>query len=171
MLIPCHPIGTKRVCFSSHLHHCNIPNPPIFHLPFLIASKTIGTGMEETSKVSTLFELLGWELFKTRQNKVCLCGSRGTCASVCLPAQKLVCTICHWDSALNSTSTGCSHLWFWYMLRALFFPPKEFLIGFIALSSGNGRKGDGWIHLSLEIAFTAYNASEAWQASPRQSCG
>lgn len=51
-----------------------------------------------------------------------------TCASVCLPVQKCVCTICHWDSALNTMSTGCSHLWFWYMLRALFFSQKNFLL-------------------------------------------
>lgn len=75
VLTPCHPTGTKRVCFSSHLHHCNSPNTTILHVPFLTASQTTGTGMEETSKAATLFEILCWELFKTRQNKACLCGS------------------------------------------------------------------------------------------------
>lgn len=45
---------------------------------------------------------------------------------------------------------------------SFFFPPKEILTGLISLSSGNGRKGGGWIRLSPEIAFMARKASEAW---------
>lgn len=162
MLTPCHPTGTKKVCFSSHLHHCNSPNTPIFHLPFLTSSQTIGTGMGEISKVSTLFELLGWELFKTRENKACLCGSMEHVCQ-CVPACTKVC-VHHLPLGFHSQHYEHRMLSPVVLVHAQgsFFFPKEFLIGFIALKTGNGRKGDGCIHLSLEIAFMAHNASEAW---------
>lgn len=90
VLTPCHPTGTKRNCFSSHLHHCNSSNTTIFHVPFLTASQAIGTGIVETSKVATLFELVCWELFKTIQNKVSLCGSMEPVCQ-CVPACTKVC--------------------------------------------------------------------------------
>lgn len=71
------------------------------------------------------------------------------CASVCMCTQDCAKAQVH-HMPPNAMSRGCFHLWFWYLLRAFFFFPKEFII----LITANDRKViAGVTCYQFEIAF------------------
>jgi len=144
---------------SSHLLCCNGPKKHklIFHLHFLSASQPRGTGTEDPSEVSFHIALafgLGTLQKKTEQN-LSPCKRRAcvqVCVRECVTVQNCVSTTCRRDSALNTTSRGCFHLWFRYVLRALF--PKNFSLNSLLQQLEMTRKViAGFICHQSEIAF------------------
>lgn len=122
VLTPCHPTDTKRVCFSSYLHHCNSPSTTIFHVPFLTTPQTIGTRMEKTSKV-VWTSVLGTLQNKTEQ-RVSL-WKHGACKPVCACLYKSVCAPSATGILLSTPQAQDALTYGFGTCSELFFSPKR----------------------------------------------